>query len=157
MQVSLMSLIPEVRARLNPARGLLQTCETSQQIADQESSGDGCDGPRANRRAGRFGDLRRYFLRLRRNRRCPFGSRCCGAGCAVDGAMRRSADAIDLSSGLVDDLACGSMSRLRYVFNGGAGRVRIGIETVAADEAAADWGGTFHTVSFRRIARHVIG
>jgi hypothetical protein len=35
--------------------------------------------------------------------------------------MRRAAEAIDLSRSLVDDLVCGSMSSLRYVFNRGTG------------------------------------
>src|ERR1700681_4176013 len=122
--------------------------DTTKQITDDERPCNDGNRSFANRSARGLRESRLYLFRLLWNGRRPLGSGRCRVGGAVDSAMRRSPQAVNLGRGLVSDPVGCLVRCMRYVFNLGA--CWIGAAT-AASAIAPQGGGSIHISSFQRI------
>jgi hypothetical protein len=124
--------------------------DTTKQITDDQRPCNDGNRSFANRSARGLREPRLYLFRLLWNGRGPLGSGRCRVGGAVDSAMCRSAQAVDLGRGLVSDPVGCLVRCIRYVFNLGA--CWIGAAT-AASAIAPQGGGSIHVISFRKNTR----
>src|SRR4029434_8799362 len=136
-------------SKVGSVEPLLQPRETPDQIAYDQRAGNARQRSRPYRCTGGIGNLRLDLLRLVRQRRRPFGSRCCRVGGAVDGTMH----GVPYPAALLGPLVCNGVDcpvgRLRRAFEIRAGRRRrIGISAVGG--AATNCRGSIHDVPFRR-------
>jgi hypothetical protein len=130
------------------ASGQPSAPDTTKQITDDERPCNDGNRSFANRSARGLRESRLYLFRLVWNGRCPLGSGRCRVRGAVDGAMCRSAQAVNLGGRLVSDPVGCLVRCMCYVFNLGA--CWIGAAT-AASAIARQRGGSIHVSSFQKI------